>query len=130
MVINPDQYVDFKLPVIKQNSGYLGIYFQLGDKSGFVEIEGGLITKFVEKKNISNLADFGIYIVSSGKNLVGALKKQIKEGKKLNGEFYIGEAFNYLIKKGVKIFPIPVIAKYDLGNPEDIEYFSERPFKY
>lgn len=129
MVINPDQYIDFNIPEIKPKSGFLGIYCHLGDKSGFVKIKKGQITKFVEKKNISNLASAGIYIISSGKELISAIENQIRNEKTLNGEFYIGPAFNYLIKKGFKILPFAVRAKYDLGNPEDIRYFSTKPFR-
>jgi len=128
MVIFPDQFIDFTLPEIQFNSAYMGVYVQLGNKSGFVKIDDGLITNFVEKQNISNLASSGMYITSSGKDLVYALEKQIKEGQTLNGEFYVGPAFNYLVEKGIKIYPVPVIAKYDLGNLPDIELFSKRPF--
>lgn len=128
MVIFPDQFIDFVLPEITPNSAYMGVYVQLGNKSGFVNIVDGLITNFVEKQNISNLASSGVYIASTGKDLIEALEKQVKEGTTLNGEFYVGPAFNYLIDKGIKTYPVPVIAKYDLGNTKDVEYFSNRPF--
>lgn len=128
IVIFPDQFIDFVLPEIIPNSAYMGVYVQLGNKSGFVNIVDGLVTNFIEKQNISNLASSGVYITSSGKDLIEALEKQIEEGVMLNGEFYIGPAFNYLIKSGIKTYPIPIIAKYDLGNTKDVEYFSDRPF--
>lgn len=125
MVIFPDQYIDFILPKIKKNSAYMGIYVQLGNKSGFVEIKDGQIINFIEKVNISNLASSGFYIVSSGKDLIFAFEKQFKNNKTLNGEFYVGPAFNFLFKK-IKVYPIPVLSKYDLGNCEDIEYFCSK----
>jgi NDP-sugar pyrophosphorylase family protein len=128
IIINPDQYTSFKLPEIKENSGYLGLYIQLGNKSGFVKIKNKKITKFVEKRNISNVASSGIYIVSSGEKLIKAIIKQIKRKENLNGEFYIGQSFNHLIKTGISVYPFAVISKYDLGNLEDIKYFSKRSF--
>lgn len=126
IIINPDQFVDFSMPRIVKNSAFLGIYYYLGEKSGFVEIKNGLVIKFVEKRNISNLASAGIYIVSSGRKLISAIERQIKDDQALSGEFYIGPAFNYLIKDGVRVYPIPVMAKYDLGDPKSINHFSGR----
>jgi len=55
IVICPDQYIDFIWPEIEPNSAYLGVYVQLGNKSGFVRIEGGWIVKFVEQRIFSSL---------------------------------------------------------------------------
>lgn len=103
----------------------MGVYIQLSDKSGFVEIEDGLIVNFVEKINISNIASSGFYIVSHGKDLIFSIERQFKSNIKLNNEFYLGPPFNFLINK-INIYPIPIISKYDLGNIYDIEYFSAK----
>ena len=124
IVINPDQYIDFDLPKEITNC-YLPLYVQLGNKSGFVLIKNKQIVKFVEKKNISNLACAGVYIVAKAKWLFLAIKEQIKRQDMLNGEFYLGPAFNYLINSGHKVEPIMIRAKYDLGNPEDIKIFED-----
>lgn len=124
IIANPDQYIDFDLPKNIKNS-YLPLYVQLGNKSGFVSIKNGLITKFVEKNNISNLACTGIYITAKAKWLFSAIKEQIKSKDMLNGEFYLGPVFNYIIKKGLKVEPLMIRAKYDLGNTEDIKSFKE-----
>lgn len=129
VVINPDQYIDFNLPK-KIKDCYLGLYLQLGNKSGFVEIKEGLITNFVEKNNISNLACAGVYIVSKAKLLFEAIDKQIKNGETLNGEYYLGPAFNFIIKKGIEVKPIAVRAKYDLGNIDDVLVFEKSPISY
>lgn len=127
IVINPDQYIDFDMPTeFRENTGYLGLYLCFGSKTGFVEVENGLITKFVERENISNIASSGVFISYSGKELVKAIKKQISSGKTIDGEFYLGPCFNYLIKNGFKIYPLPVRCKYDLGNIEGIGAFKKR----
>lgn len=125
IVIYPDQYIDFVLPKINKNSAYMGVYIQLSDKSGFVEIKDGLIVNFVEKINISNIASSGFYIVSQGKYLIFSIERQFRSNLKINNEFYLGPAFNFLINK-INIYPIPIISKYDLGNIYDIEYFSAK----
>lgn len=124
IVINPDQYINFNLPK-KIESCYLALYVQIGNKSGFVSIKNGQIIKFVEKKNISNLACAGVYITARAKWLFSAIKEQIKNQDMLNGEFYLGPAFNYIINKGHRVEPLIIQAKYDLGNPEDIEFFKK-----
>lgn len=125
-VIHPDQYINFDMPKkIQKNTGYLGLYLCFGSKTGFVKIENGLITKFVERKNISNIASCGVFISSGGKALIKAIKKQIASGETINGEYYIGPSFNYLIESGYKIYPISVRCKYDLGNVEGIKNFKK-----
>lgn len=124
IIANPDQYIDFDLPESIKNN-YLPLYLQLGNKSGFVSIRNGLITKFAEKRNISNFACTGVYITAKAKWLFLAIKEQIKNKDMLNGEFYLGPAFNYLIKGGYKVEPLMIRAKYDLGNLKDITTFKE-----
>jgi len=124
IVANPDQYIDFDLPK-KINYCYLALYLQLGDKSGFVSIENGLVTKFIEKKNISNLACAGIYIVAKAKWLFDAIEKQIRSGEMLNGEFYLGPSFNHIISQSFKVRPLMVRAKYDLGDETSIVNFEK-----
>jgi len=128
IVIYPDQYIDFQMPALETNSAYLGINIQLSDRYGFVEIKDGLITRFIEKKNISNIASTGFYIAPSGKDLIRALEQQFAEHNVHNGEYYLGPAFNYLLQKGIKLYPVKVFAKYDLGNPDLISYFSSKNF--
>ena len=125
IVIYPDQYTDFDIPSQIDGCAYLGVYVQLGNKSGFVTVQNGKVTRFVEKENISNIASSGFYIFPTGDDLIYGIDKQIKEGKSLNGEYYLGPIFNYLIERGMTVYPIAVKSKYDLGNPEDILYFSK-----
>lgn len=125
MVIYPDQYTDFDLSLVKKGCAYLGAYVNFGNRSGFMEINKGKVVKFVEKTNISNIASSGLYLFPSGEDLLYALTKQIKSGNTLNGEFYLGPSINYLIKKGLAVYPLAVKLKYDLGSPDEIEYFKK-----
>ena len=128
-IVNPDQYVDFDMPeTIENNSGYLGLYLNYGEKTGFVRIEDGLIQQFIERKNISNIASSGIFVCSSGKSLIEAGKKQLDLETDQDGEYYIGPTFNYLIEDGFKVHPIIVRCKYDLGTVDNIALFSSRKF--
>ena len=125
IVVNCDQYIDFDMGDISHSeSGFLPVYAEFTQKSSYVEIDDGAITRIVEKQNISNLASAGVYAVSSGKALVEAIEKQFEENQQTNGEFYVGVALNNLIKKGFKLYPAAVRAKYDLGDGKGIESFE------
>ena len=124
-VVNCDQYIDFDFNgSVPQNTCFMTIYAEFTNKSGYVKIKKGLITKVVEKKNISNLASAGVFIFPSGEALLNALKLLFKEKLTVKGEYYLSSAMNYLISAGYKVLPIPVMAKYDLGTIEGIEHFS------
>jgi len=124
IVVNCDQYVDFDMiEVSEEKSGFLPIYAEFGQKSSYVEIENGLITRIVEKSNISSLASAGVYAVSDGKALVRAIEKQFEDKQATNNEFYVGVALNNLISEGYRFYPTCVRAKYDLGNVTGIDSF-------
>jgi len=125
IVVNCDQYIDFDMPEdMPQMSGFLPVYAQFGEKSSYVEIEDGVITRIVEKQNISNLASAGVYSVSDGRALVRAIEKQFEEMQLTNNEFYIGPALNNLIHEGYRFYPTGVRAKYDLGDVHGISLFE------
>ena len=126
IVVNCDQYIDFNMhDMAHGNCGFLPVYAEFSQKSSYVEIRGGLITKIVEKQNISNLASAGVYAVSNGRALTEAIEKQFAENQHTNREFYVGVALNNLIYQGYKLYPTNVRAKYDLGNVKDIEIFEQ-----
>lgn len=128
-IINPDQCLDFVLPnSLEFQTGYLAIYAEFSNKSGYVKIKNGRISCFIEKNNLSNLASAGVFILSEGQALISALENQFKQKILTNNEYYLGPAFNFLINKGYKIYPLPIKAKYDLGNIEDINHFENNPF--
>ncbi len=126
IVVNCDQYIDFDMgDVLQSESGFLPVYAEFTRKSSYVEIIAGVITKVVEKQNISNLASAGVYAVSSGEALIEAIEKQFEENQQTNGEFYVGVALNNLIRKGYRLYPTAVRAKYDLGDGKGIELFEQ-----
>lgn len=124
-VVNCDQYIDFDFNGdVPQNTCFMTIYAEFTNKSGYVKIKKGLITGVAEKKNISNLASAGVFIFPSGEVLFNSLKQLFEEKLTIKGEYYISSAMNYLISAGYKVLPIPIMAKYDLGNIEGIKHFS------
>ena len=123
VVANCDQSISFDL---SKTDGLgqkiiLPTYCNYHQKSSYVEIKDGRVIKIVEKKNISNIASAGIFVVPTSRDLFSCLKKHIDE---CNGEPFVGPALNLLINKGVEAVPLEVSAKYDLGSPEGIKRFS------
>lgn len=127
IIVNSDQYIDFDLPLeIAPNTGFLPIYAEFTQKASYVDIDSqGIISRIVEKDNISNLASAGVYCVSSGEDLIWAIEQDFFFRNTKNGEYYVGPALNNLIRKGYSFFPSLVRIKFDLGNPKNIEEFKE-----
>ena len=130
MSVQQEKLVDFEIPLDKLNktSGFLTIELDFGKTQGYVNIEKGIVTRFVEKEHISDYASNGTFILSNGKALFKAIEKQIKDkAVSCNGEYCIGPAFNYLIRNGFQIYPVLTKARYDLGNISDINRFAKSP---
>lgn len=84
--------------------------------------ERGLIKKFVEKPKepVSKLAAIGVYYVKEAKVLFAAIEKLINKNHKPLGEFYLTDAFQYMIDNGAKIKTIAVEGWYDCGQIETL----------
>jgi NDP-sugar pyrophosphorylase family protein len=107
-------------------------------KNSFAEINNDLITKIVEKKNISDNALVGIHYWKHGKDFVISAEKLLHDFRK-NGspECYISETYNYLIGNGKKVIPyfLQKNGYVPLGTPEDVakykgkirEFYSAKP---
>lgn len=125
-VLNCDQYIDFQMPSrIAPKTGYMVVCANFQNEYSFVKVKKGLIEKVVEKKNISNLASTGVFIISEGRALVKAIEKQILQKLTFNGEFRLTPVINYLIEDRFSIFPLQALSFYDIGNVSKIDYFSK-----
>lgn len=80
----------------------------------------GHISRIIEKPKEmdNNLAVVGFYYFKSGKNLMAAIEKQMDQDVSLNGEFFLADAINLLIKDGAKMRVEPVEIWLDAGKPE------------
>lgn len=132
-VVNVDQYVHFAIPAdfdrllgAGEAAGYLPLYAEFTDKASYAAIAQGRITEVVEKRNISNLASAGVYGLTSIDLLEHMLATHFASGETVRGEFYVGPAYNHLIRAGVPVLPAAVLAKFDLGSPNGIEAFGRR----
>ena len=79
--------------------------------------EKGMMTKIVEKPKepISKRANIGLYYIKNWKLLYEGIDHVLKQPKN-QGEFYLTDAFQYMIDKGAKIKVIDVKGWYDAGK--------------
>jgi dTDP-glucose pyrophosphorylase len=101
-------------------------------KWSFVSLDNsGFAQQVVEKVVISDLATVGIYGFTRGSDFVDAVDAMIQENFKVNNEFYVAPAYNWMIADGKKVDTFSVGSEADgmfgLGIPEDLELFSELP---
>lgn len=89
--------------------------------------EQKLVTEVKEKVVISNNATVGIYFFSKGKYFIDSTIDMIASGDKVNHEYYVCPAYNYLIKDGKKIgiFNIEEDRMHGTGTPEDLKVYEQ-----
>lgn len=82
----------------------------------------GYITKIVEKPKepISKLANIGMYYTKDYRLLFKGIKYVYDHNISLKGEYYLVDAFNYMITQGAKIRCPEVEGWYDTGKPETL----------
>lgn len=89
---------------------------------GVAVVEGDRITRLVEKPQelISNLAVIGIYYVKDMNALYSAIDEQMERGISLKNEYFIADAIQIMIDRGLKVVPRTVTAWEDSGNVENL----------
>jgi len=84
--------------------------------------ETGRIQELIEKPNdmSNNLAVVGCYYFRNAKQILSAIEEQIDQKRYLNGEFYLADAINILIKRGFRIRIENAKIWLDVGTPETL----------
>jgi glucose-1-phosphate thymidylyltransferase len=79
--------------------------------------DAGNMTKIVEKPStpISKRANIGLYYIKNWKLLYDGIEHTLKQPKN-KGEYYLTDAFQYMIEQGAKIQVIDVEGWYDAGE--------------
>lgn len=90
---------------------------------GVIELDPqGWATRLVEKpKEITNnLVLVGFYYFKQGEKLIEAIEEQMRRGKHLNGEFYLADAVNVLLEKGIRMRKEQISVWLDAGIPSAV----------
>lgn len=82
----------------------------------------GNMRQIIEKPSepISRLANIGLYYIRDWKLLFEGIDHTLAAPPGPSGEYYLTDAFQYMIDRGAKIRTIPVEGWYDAGKPETL----------
>jgi len=84
--------------------------------------EDGAMTRIVEKPEdpISKLANIGLYYIRDRDLLFKGIDVALNSPPGPSGEFYLTDAFQYMVDQGSKILTAPVEGWYDCGKPDTL----------
>ncbi len=82
----------------------------------------GTMAKIVEKPKepVSKLANIGLYYISDHELLFEGVRHTLAAGAGPGGEFYLTDAFQYMVDHGSRIMTAPVEGWWDAGKPETL----------
>jgi glucose-1-phosphate thymidylyltransferase len=80
------------------------------------------MTRIVEKPTepISKLANIGLYHIRDSRLLFEGIDRTLAAPPGPSGEFYLTDAFQYMVDQGSKLMVAPVAGWYDCGKPETL----------
>jgi glucose-1-phosphate thymidylyltransferase len=82
----------------------------------------GLVKRLVEKPQMmgNNLAVVGFYYFKDSHALLSAIEEQMHRNLQLKGEFFLVDAINIMLEKGLQMHTHPVDVWLDAGTPESL----------
>lgn len=90
---------------------------------GVTEVgEDGWVTRLVEKPQSmeNNLAVVGFYYFNDAEDLISAIEKQMQRDTQIKGEYYLADAVNIMLERGLKMKTKEVSVWLDAGTPESL----------
>ena len=84
--------------------------------------DAGNMARIVEKPSepISKLANIGLYYIRDHALLFDGIRHTMSSDPGKAGEFYLTDAFQYMVDQGSRILPAPVEGWWDAGKPETL----------
>jgi glucose-1-phosphate thymidylyltransferase len=118
--------VDYGLPA-ELDSGYGAVIWakEVEDYQRYgviVTNDDGTMARIVEKPSepVSKLANIGLYYVRDHELLFEGVRATLAAGTGPGGEFYLTDAFQYMVDHGSRIATAPVEGWWDAGKPETL----------
>lgn len=90
---------------------------------GVAEVgENGWVKRLIEKpKEVdNNLAVVGFYYFRSAEDLISAIEEQYRRDIQIKGEFFLADAINIMLERGLKMRTQQVDIWLDAGTPESL----------
>ncbi len=126
MIIFVDTLFDADLSVVRRSDAD-GILWakEVEDYQRFgviVTDERGYMTRIVEKPStpISKLANIGLYYIKDWKTLFDGITEVMRSAPGKGGEFYLTDAFQYMVDRGKKLVVGEVTGWYDCGKVDTL----------
>ena len=136
IIANCDQIMwwngDYFIKSIRSSSydGAIVTYYANTSKNSYARIDqSGNVVEIKEKEVISNISLNGVHYWKRGKSFVSSAEAMISNNDRaINGEFYIGPSYNYMIKnnESVGIFHISECQHNAVGTPDDLREFLRK----
>lgn len=124
MVVFADTLLDVNLSVLASEAAEAVVWVKpVPDPRRFgvaVTDEEGWVTRLIEKPDdmSNNLAVVGFYYFSNAEVLVAAIQEQMRRKLELNGEFFLADAVNIMLERGLRMRTEKVDTWLDAGTPE------------
>jgi glucose-1-phosphate thymidylyltransferase len=126
LIIFVDTLFDADLSVVRRSDAD-GILWakEVEDYQRFgviVTDERGYMTRIVEKPStpISKLANIGLYYIKDWKTLFDGIAEVMRAAPGKGGEFYLTDAFQYMVDRGKKLVVGEVTGWYDCGKVDTL----------
>lgn len=90
---------------------------------GVAEVEaGGRVTRLIEKPDdlSNNLAVVGLYYFRQAAELLAAIETQMQQGHRLQGEYFLADAINIMLGRGLEMRVETVDVWMDCGKAETL----------
>jgi glucose-1-phosphate thymidylyltransferase len=128
LIIFVDTLFDADLSVIKElPEGDAGVIWakEVEDyqRFGVIVTDGdGYMKRIIEKPRdpVSKLANIGLYYIRDWQLLFQGIDQTLRATLGRGGEYYLTDAFQYMIDKGARIKTLEVEGWYDCGKPETL----------
>jgi glucose-1-phosphate thymidylyltransferase len=80
----------------------------------------GWVSHLIEKPQemTNNLAVVGFYYIRSAEDLLSAIEEQMRRDLQLKGEYFLADALNIMLERGLKMRTEKVDVWLDAGTPE------------
>jgi glucose-1-phosphate thymidylyltransferase len=126
LIVFVDTLFDADFEVIRQRPDDDGIIWakEVEDYQRFgviVTDEHGYMQRIVEKPSdpISRLANIGVYYIQDSARMFEGIY-EVMSRDPLLGEYFLTDAFQYMIDRGSRLFTAQVEGWYDCGKPETV----------
>lgn len=128
IIVFPDAVLEVDYSVIgelREDAGGVIWAKEVEDYQRFgviVTNDDGTMAKIVEKPSepISRLANIGLYYIRDHELLFEGIRHALDSAPGPSGEFYLTDAFQYMVDHGSPIVTAPVEGWWDAGKPETL----------